>query len=109
MAADEDATADVVPVSVAQQFEAQVAALPADVRHSACTLIALGRESARRFDEGHDPAGSRLRLVLTDLHKLTERWERLTIPPPVVTPEPEVSQLDQLRAKRAQQMGWPAG
>jgi hypothetical protein len=101
---------DAAPVSVAQQFEAQVAALPADVRRSACTLIALGRESARRFDEGHDPAGSRLRLVLADLHKLTERWERLTMPPPqVATTEPEVSQLDALRAKRAQQMGWPAG
>jgi hypothetical protein len=96
-------------ISVAEQFEAQVAALPADVRTTARALIALGRESARRFDEGHDPAGSRLRLILTDLHKLTERWERLRAPAPVTQPEPEVSQLDKLRAKRAQQMGGSTG
>jgi hypothetical protein len=94
---------DIEPISVTEQFERQVAQLPADVRDSARTLIALGRESARRFDEGHDPAGSRLRLVLTDLHKLTERWERLTMPAPQAAPSvPERSPLDELRARREQ-------
>jgi hypothetical protein len=93
--------------SAAEEFEQQVAQLPPDVRNDARALITLGRAVAQRFDAGYNPAASQLRLVLADLRKLTDRWERLTMPspPPAATPEPERSALDELRERRDRKMG----
>jgi len=94
--------------SLADAFEREVAQLPPDVRNSACGLIEMGRRCAQRFDEGHNPAASQVRLALADLRKLTDRWERLRMPPaPDVMPER--SPLDELRERRRRQMGESAG
>jgi len=84
-----------------EAYERHVAALAPDLRNRECALIELGRESARRFDDGHDPSGNRVLRVLTDLRKLSERWERLLQPAPPPPVEPERSQLDELRQRRA--------
>lgn len=85
--------------SLADEFEAHIAQLPPDVRTSERALITLGREMARRFDQGYNPAGSAVRLVLADLRRQTDRWERLRMPPAPVS-EPERSPLDELRERR---------
>lgn len=92
---------DEQPRNVTAAFERQVSQLPADVQVNEAGLIELGRESARRFDDGVDAAGSRVQRVLTELRRVADRWERLTLPAaqPV---EAERSQLDELRARRQQ-------
>lgn len=94
--------------SLSDAFEREVSQLPPDVRNSACGLIETGRQCARRFDEGYNPAASQVRLVLADLRKLTDRWERLTMPPPPPV-EPVRSPLDELRERRRRQMGDSTG
>lgn len=103
------ARGSVMAEGLVEQFERQVAQLPPDVRTDACTLIELGRQCARRFDEGYNPAASQVRLILGDLRKLTDRWERLTMPPPPPAVEPERSALDELRDRRRQKMGESEG
>ena len=88
-------------MGLANEYERQIMKLTSELRDRECALIELGRESARRFDDGHDPAGSRVQRVLTDLRKLADRWERLTVLPEA-PPETEPSELDALRARRAQ-------
>lgn len=87
-------------MGLSEKFEAQVAQYSADVLRTECALIEIGRESARRFDAGNGADGSRVHRVLTDLRKLAERWERLTVPAPAA---PEVTELDKIRARRAAQ------
>lgn len=86
-------------MSLAEQYEAQISQYSADLLQRECGLVEIGRESAQRFDDGHDPAGSRVQRVLAELRKLAERWERLTVLPAAPI-EPALSELDQLRAKR---------
>lgn len=87
-----------ITMGLCDQYEVQIRQFSAELLQRECALVELGRESARRFDDGHDPSGSRVHRVLTDLRRLAERWERLTVPPP---PPPEVSELDRIRARRA--------
>jgi hypothetical protein len=64
-------------------------------------LIEIGRQHARDFDHGHHPSGSSAQRVLTELRRLAER---AASPGASTTATPVNSELETIRARRADRL-----
>jgi hypothetical protein len=93
-------------------FNKQIRQLSDDIQHKECGLIELGRMHSRNFDAGHHASGGGVQRVLAELRRLAQREEKAAVKAQAQTPvQPVRSQLDELRARRANADGVtdPAG
>ena len=89
-------------------FNKQVRQLSEEIQTKECGLIELGRLHARNFDAGHHPSGGGVQRVLAELRRLAQREEKAAAKQAVQAPvEPVRSELDVLRARRANRVPDP--